>query len=235
MFLFAVSCTTLPINDGANDPAAASLLRKMSDKLAASDGLEVWAHREIDAFLILGTELPSQADIHAKLNRPGLVRSSSSGRSGGLELLFDQREVLLVDKRANKFAKVDAPNSVSAMIDSIEQEWGLTPPLLDLFVSDPYQRILAKQFSGRMNGRESVAGIPCDRVFLEGDNVDWEVWIAEGDHLPRKIVITYKQRDSQPQIRTTVSRWDLSPQFSDSDFQLSVPVNASKVDLIPLR
>ena len=58
--------------------------------------------------------------------------------------------------------------------------------------------------------------------------IDWQIWIAEEDNLPRKIVITYKEQPGHPQYTAFLKNWNLSAQTSDSAFVLTPPAQAKK-------
>jgi hypothetical protein len=57
-----------------------------------------------------------------------------------------------------------------------------------------------------------------------GDKEDVQVWIARGDEpVPRRIVITYRQIEGQPQFWAQFTDWNFSPELSDTTFTFSPP------------
>jgi len=70
----------------------------------------------------------------------------------------------------------------------------------------------------------------CDHLALRGDKEDVQVWIARGDEpVPRRIVITYRELEGQPQFWAQFIEWILSPELSDTTFTLSPPADATRV------
>jgi hypothetical protein len=57
--------------------------------------------------------------------------------------------------------------------------------------------------------------VPCDHLAVRtAGGVDFQVWIAQGDEpLPRRIVITYKDENGQPQFWADFSNWNLAPEL----------------------
>jgi hypothetical protein len=103
-------------------------------------------------------------------------------------------------------------------------------PLADLF-SSKLAETLAKRVRAVYHvGQESIAGVPCDHLALRGDQADMQLWIAQGAQpLPRRLVITYKDAEGQPQFWAQFGDWNLSPEVPDSLFSFSLPEGAAKI------
>ena len=57
-----------------------------------------------------------------------------------------------------------------------------------------------------------------------------QLWIAQGDQpLPRRLVLTYKKAEGQPQFWAQFSDWNLSPEVPDSLFVFTPPEGAAKI------
>jgi hypothetical protein len=57
--------------------------------------------------------------------------------------------------------------------------------------------------SGYYVGEATIAGILCDNLALRNEDEDVQLWVAQGDKpVPRRIVVTYKNLDGQPQFWT---------------------------------
>ena len=84
--------------------------------------------------------------------------------------------------------------------------------------------------SGYYVGESKISGVMCDHLALRGDKQDVQVWIARGDEpVPRRIVITYRELEGQPQFWVQFAEWDFSPDLSDATFNFSPPEGAQRV------
>jgi len=58
-----------------------------------------------------------------------------------------------------------------------------------------------------------IAGVPCDHLALRGDQVDLQLWVAQGNQpLPRRLVLTYTREDGRPQFWAQFGEWNLAPE-----------------------
>ena len=70
----------------------------------------------------------------------------------------------------------------------------------------------------------------CDHLALRGEKEDVQVWIARGDEpVPRRIVITYRQIEGQPQFWAQFTDWNFSPELPDTTFTFAAPEGATRV------
>ncbi len=77
----------------------------------------------------------------------------------------------------------------------------------------------------------TIAGILCDNLALRNDDEDVQLWIAKGDKpVPRRIVVTYKNLEGQPQFWAQFEEWKFSPDLPDAIFSYSPPAHAERVD-----
>ena len=79
-----------------------------------------------------------------------------------------------------------------------------------------------------------IAGVPCDHLALRGDQVDLQLWVAQGNQpLPRRLVITYTRANGQPQFWAQFSEWNLAPEVPDTLFVFTPPAEAAKIAFAP--
>jgi hypothetical protein len=67
---------------------------------------------------------------------------------------------------------------------------------------------------------------------LGGDVADSELWIGTADLLPRKLVATFKNRESSPQFQADVSSWNLGSSLADKIFAFAAPKDAEKIEMV---
>jgi len=75
-------------------------------------------------------------------------------------------------------------------------------PLRELFAADLPKTLAPLRHTARWVDADTIAGVATDHVFLRGNGTDLQMWIAsQGDPLPRRIVIKYREEEGQPQFR----------------------------------
>ena len=96
-------------------------------------------------------------------------------------------------------------------------------------MNDPYQKFATQIQSSVYKGKEAVNGVECDRLAFTGEIADADVWIAIADHLPRRFVATFKDRDGSPQLNVDFSDWNLAATLDESSFVFDPPAGAEKI------
>jgi len=88
--------------------------------------------------------------------------------------------------------------------------------------------------SGRFIGQETIGGLAANHLAFEGEEVDWQIWIAEGrDPVPMRFVITTKTVRGHPQFAIQMSNWQTNATLPASTFQFQPPPGASAVKSAP--
>ena len=83
-------------------------------------------------------------------------------------------------------------------------------------------------------GPALIDGTPTDHYAFREAEVDWQIWIAQGDApVPRKIVITDRTDPSSPQYTATLS-WNFRPAFDAQTFAFQAPAGALPIRLTAL-
>lgn len=216
------------------DPDADRLLRASSKYLADARNfcvkVEVWK----DAVLPDGQKLQTTRTLEVQQARPNRlhieVRSPRASRGFWLR----DKSLTMLDRTMNLYGVMDVPDKIDDAIDSVEERFGFEIPLGDVLVSDPYANLATNVESATDLGKVSVLGTDCNHLALTGPNADVQLWIADGPKpLPRKIVITFKNRAGSPSITQIFSDWDLVSPIADSVFTFVAPAGAGKITVNP--
>jgi hypothetical protein len=222
----------------AGGPNADAILKQMSSTLAAAKQFRFAAHRQIDAALLAGRNLPTDANVVVTVQRPNKLAAKSRSKGDVRHSYFDGRNLTLVDVSRNLYSTVPTRTSLDGLVAELDQKYGFTPPLAELALSNVYADIRWKANSISYLGEEKIGGflglgtVACQRLALSGKVLDAELWVGVSDHLPRKLVATAKTHAGKPQIKVEFSDWDLTAKTSDQDF-VYVPVKG--VTKIPMR
>ena len=144
---------------------------------------------------------------------------------------YDGRTVTVLDKEHNVYATIEAPATIDATFDKLEDEYGVVLPLADLLYADPYAVLMAGVTYGRYLGLHQAAGVECHHLAFSQERIEWQVWIDAGDKpLPRKLVISYVQEPGEPQYSAVIRRWNLESKVPDGLFTFEAPEGAQKID-----
>jgi hypothetical protein len=139
--------------------------------------------------------------------------------------------VTVLDKEHNVYATIEAPATIDATFDRLEDEYGVVLPLADLLYADPYAVLMAGVTYGRYLGLHQAAGVTCHHLAFSQDTIEWQIWIDAGEKpLPRKLVISYVDEPGEPQYSAVIRRWNLDSAVPDGLFTFEAPEGAQKVD-----
>ena len=81
-----------------------------------------------------------------------------------------------------------------------------------------------------------IGGVECDYLAFRAEEVDWQIWIAQGEHpYPCRYVITSMFIGGGPQYTIQTRNWKTGKQVAATDFSFRNTTNAKKVDLENLK
>ena len=85
-------------------------------------------------------------------------------------------------------------------------------------------------------GSGVIGGVECDYLAFRTNEVDWQIWIAQGDRpYPCRYVITSKRIADGPQYSIQVRDWKTGDEVAATDFSFKNPTKADKVELKDLK
>jgi hypothetical protein len=95
--------------------------------------------------------------------------------------------------------------------------------------------MLKASSSGFVVGPSVVAGMKATHLAFRAADVDWQVWIQDGDKpLPLKFILTSKQVKGEPEFTVILRSWDLAPKINDKEFVFTPPKGAKKIEFLAL-
>jgi hypothetical protein len=227
-------CNCASLNGGGIsrlDADADAALRAMSDKLSAAEQLSFEVSRKIDPSLVPGGKVGLNARIKGAAMRPNKLAATSTANGVTRRFYYDGESVTLQNVEMNHYATVPGARSIDKTIDKIAERWDFNPPMADLLVSDPYHSLTRTVSGGKLADGGSVGGEACKRISATGETVDWDLWLAKSDDLPRKFVITVKGRPGSPQVELRIRNWDLAPKLDAGQFTFTPPKGAQEIEM----
>jgi hypothetical protein len=220
----------------AIDPRADEVLRRMGDYLGQAQFFSVSAEIWQDVQLASGQRAQAGRTVDLQVRRPNRLHAEVRSTRRNRGLYYDGKSITLLNRVQNFYGSIPAPAALDEALDLACERFGITMPLEDLVVSDPYQNAIRKAISGTDIGPVTVLGVPCEHLAFSQGMVDWQIWIEAGARpVPRKIVITYKDEEGTPQYTAIFSNWDFETKLPDFLFNFEPPSGAAKISVAQIK
>src|SRR6476620_11301198 len=214
----------------ADDAQAKTLFKAMSDYLAAQQAISF----DFDSTLEVVTDQDQKLGLASSgtlvLNRPDKLHATRSGGFADVEMDFDGKTMTLLRKDSNQFAKIEEPGSIDQLVDALRDKYHRPVPAADLLMADPYKELMPAVTDVKDLGSGVIRGVECDHLAFRTKEVDWQIWIAQGDrHYPCRYVITSKKVRGSPEYTLDIRAWKAGGEVASDAFKLGIPPGAQKL------
>lgn len=217
------------------DPQAEKILRQMSDYLAARQQFSLQAESTLEIVLTSGQKLQYDSPGTLMVSRPNRLFAHRRGDIANQEFFYNGKTLTLYNPKENLYASTAAPATLDEMLDFAREKLDVIAPAADLLYKNAADKMLKVTSSGFVVGPSVVAGAKTMHLAFRGDEVDWQVWIEQGDKpLPRKFVLTSKKVAGEPEFVVFIRNWDLAPKVTDREFTFTPPKGAKKIEFLNL-
>jgi len=217
------------------DPQAEKLLRRMSDYLAGRQQFSLKAESTIEVVLTSGQKIQFDSPATLTLSRPNKLHAHRKSDIVNQEFFYDGKTVTLYNPKENLYATAAAPPTLDEAFDFAREKLDIIAPATDLLYKDAADKMLKASSSGFVVGPSVVAGMKSTHLAFRAADVDWQVWIQDGDKpLPLKFILTSKQVKGEPQFTAVIRDWDLAPKLTDKEFVFTPPKGAKKIEFLRL-
>jgi hypothetical protein len=214
----------------ADEAQAKNLLKKMSDYLAAQKAISLDYDATFEVVTKQDQKLGLASSGTVTLNRPDKVRATRTGGFTSVELVFDGKTLTVLGKNANAYAQIDAPGTIDQLVDELRDKHHRPMPAADLLMSDPYGQLMPLVVDAKDLGSGVIRGVECDHLAFRTEEVDWQIWIAQGDRpYPCRYVITSTKVKGFPQYTIDVTAWKTGADVP-SGFTAQIPAGARKLN-----
>ncbi len=217
------------------DPQAEKLLKRMSDYLAGRQQFTAKAESTLEAVLTSGQKIQFDSPATLVVSRPNKLHAHRKGDIANQEFFYDGKTLTLYNPRENLYATVAAPPTLDEMLDFAREKLDVIAPAAELLYKNAAEKMLKESSSGFVVGQSVVGGVKCTHLAFRGSEVDWQIWIEDGDKpLPRKFILTSKQVKGEPQFTVVIRSWDLAPKLTNAEFSFTPPKGAKKIEFLQL-
>lgn len=220
----------------ADEADAKNLLKAMSDYLAAQKAISFGYDTNLEVVTQDQQKLALASSGTLTLNRPDKIHVTRSAGFADVEMLFDGKTLTLLGKNANLYSQVDVPGTINHLIDELRDKYNKPIPGADLLLPNVYDVLMPDVVDVKDLGSGVIGGVECDHLAFRTKEVDWQIWIAQGDRpYPCRYVITSKLVAGAPEYSIQIRDWKTGVEVAPDDFAFKNPTNAGKIELKDLR
>jgi hypothetical protein len=218
-------------NEGVIEDNAVEALRDMSNYLKSLNTMQITGVGSLDVVTNDGQRIQLDGRTNYKVRKPGFVIDYESDIKSR-RFIYDGKNFTVYSPKLGYYATVPAPPTNKEVLDTIYNKFGISLPLEDLFRWGAGDEDRAKALKSAYKvGTATIDGTETDHYAFREEDVDWEVWIQQGDQpLPRKLVIVDRNDPARPTFSTRLT-WVVNPTFTDADFAFVPDANAKKIQL----
>ena len=150
--------------------------------------------------------------------------------------MFDGKTLTLLGKTVNLYTQVEILGTLDHLVDELRHKYNRPLPAADLLLSNAYDELMLDVVDTKDLGSGVINGVECDSLAFRKEEVDWQIWIAQGDRpYPCRYVITSKFIAGGPQYTIQVRDWKTGDEVAADDFSFKNTMNAEKIDLKDLQ
>ena len=227
-------CT--PSGARADEADAKRILKAMSDYMASQKVISFAYDANLEVVTKDHQKLALASSGTVTLNRPDKIHATRSGGFADVEMLFDAKTLTMLGKNKNLYAQIDIPGTIDHLIDELRVKHNKPLPAADLLMEDVYGQLMPGVVDVKDLGSGVIAGVECDFLAFRTQDVDWQIWIAQGDRpYPCRYVITSKLIANGPQYSIQVRDWKTGDEVAADGFSFKNPTKAKKIDLKDIR
>jgi hypothetical protein len=233
-----LSAAVVPSPVLGKENRAAARLEAMAKILAKAQRLSVTLDCAYEVVQDSGEKIEFGERRVVSVRRPDRARVDVTRRDGSRRgVLFDGTQLAVFDLDEKVYATVSKPGTVDAAFDYFVNDLNMRLPLRELLKSDLPETLKDVLDSARLVAEEQLGGVATDHVAFRGDRTDAQLWLPrDGDPLPKRVVITYRMAEGQPQFEADFSAWNRAPDLPDTLFTFTPAAGAEQIPvLVPRR
>ncbi len=214
----------------AAEADAMALLKGMTSYVSAQQELSFRFDADLEVVTSDQQRLTLASSGSVSLDRPGRIRFSRSSGFADLESVFDGSTFTLLGKNANVYMQVPIKGSLETLVDELKDKYRRPLPAADLLLPKAYAELTEGVTDVKDLGSGVVGGVECDHLAFRKKDVDFQIWIAQGDRpYPCRYVITSRTVPGSPQYSIQVSDWKTGSAAVGQNFSFVPPAGARAI------
>ena len=228
------SAQSLQQAEAARQAEARAILMDMADYLAGIPSFSVDIQSGYDVLQASGQTVEFGEKRKVMMRRPDRLRidiERSDGEQG--YVLYDGQQITALIATQNRYAQASVPGGIDKAITYAVKDLKVRVPLALLLVSTMPAELERRVQSVDYVEMSRLFDVPCHHLVVRTDSVDFQIWISDDEQpLPRRVVLTYKNAEGQPQFWAQLSDWDLEPEITDATFAFTPPKDAESIPFL---
>ena len=210
---------------------ALDILTRMTDFISGEPAFSLVSDTGHEVMQKNGQLIEFGSRLTLTIQRPSQAIGRFDSRDGDISTtVLDGEAIWVYSAKENMYDTTRQPGDIDATLDFLAKQLGVPRQLRDFFSKDLTASLGSAVKSGYYVGKSMISGVLCDHLALRSEKEDVQVWIARGDEpVPRRIVITYREIEGQPQFWAQFTEWDFSPELSATTFTFSPPEGAKRI------
>ena len=233
--LAVAACLGLSTGANADEAYAKNKMKAMSDYMAAQKAISFSYDADLEIVTPDHQKIMLANSGKVDLSRPDKLRVMRDGGFSSVAMIFDGKTLTVLHKEANIYAQADVPGTLDHLIDELRDKFHKPVPGADLLMSNIYDQLMPNVTDTKDLGSGVVGGTECDHFAFRTQQVDWQIWIAQGDRpYPCRYVVTTKLVDQGPQYSVQVRDWKTGSEVAADTFAFANTTNAKKVETVDL-
>jgi hypothetical protein len=215
------------------EPEAVAALRRMSSYLATLTTFEIRSQTSLDVVTVSDQRVQLDGVVTYKVRRPDAFVIDVDSDMKSRRFIYDGKKFTVVAPKLDYYSQVSAPATIRQTLDQVSERYGISLPLEDLFRwNDPASARSDKLQAGFKVGTATIDGVETDQYAFREADVDWQVWIRQGDQpVPLKIVIVDRTDPANPAYTARLN-WNVNPTLTPADFTFQPDKDAKQIRLL---
>lgn len=231
----SVSADTLA-QTPAVDPAAVQKLKQATEFLAGLPQFSLKTDNVIEELQFAGHRVDYDFANSVTIKRPDKMLAARAGGLMDQRLYYDGKSMTLYNPQEKVYATEPAPGTIEEMIELAREKIGILLPAADLLYRNAFPLMMQDVTLAVVVGKAVVTGVTCDHLLFSRPEVDFQLWIAEGDKpWVLKYVVTETGTPERLSITTVLSDWSTAPVVDESQFDFVPPAGTQKIEFMPLE
>jgi hypothetical protein len=212
------------------EPKVKETLQKMVNYFQSADTLSFRALAVTEDVSSTLQKLQYDTSVEGVIQRPNKVYFKKSGHEQA-SLWFDGQIATILDRKANRYAKIEVNGDLSDLVVKLDK-LGIETPFAGLFDKNILKHVEEHVFKGDYYGAVSFDGIETAHLAFRQDAVDWQLWTDALSGAPKKVVITSKMLAAAPEHMLLFKDVQVNPaNVSPETFQPAIPQDAQEIPM----
>lgn len=231
--IFAQNNTSVNPSEETSSLTTEELLTQVCDFLKSKQSLSVEMDITYDHLLESGAKVQYSGYQQVWAQKPNMIRTNYVGDQGNRSFYYNGKTFTLFSPSLKVFATKEAPANLDELVNSIQEKYGFTIPMSNLFINNPCDVIQTFTEEPLYLGSNLVNRVETDHLLLITDDWEGQLWITQDNPpLIRKAIITYKNLPNSPQYTVLFSNWNFETSISQDLFNFTPAEDNFKIEML---